>query len=168
MQYCIWILPEGKAQETLAGVIHRLAKKYHGPIFEPHLTLLSPIPDKKEVVIEKANEIAKSIRPFKLTTTSINYISTTYFQCLFVRVKTTTPLTEAAMLARKLFSIKSFFVPHISLFYGNFDIKKREEIAREINLPNLSFKADKLIVTPAGESVPNPKDWVHLAQIPLR
>lgn len=164
MQYCIWILPQGKTQETLKRVVAALAKKYHGPVFEPHLTLLSPIPENKEVVIQKANEIAKSISPFKLATTTMDY-STTYFQCLFVRVQTTRTLIEAAMLARKRFSVSSFFVPHISLFYGNIDIRKREEIAREVNLPTLTFKADKLIITPAGESVPDTKHWNHLSEI---
>lgn len=167
MQYCIWILPQGKTQETLKKVVKALAKKYHGPIFEPHLTLLYPIPEKKEIVIDKANKIAKTAHSFKLTTSTIDY-GTTYFQCAFIRVKATKPLIEAAMLARKLFSINSFFVPHISLFYGNLDVKKREKMAREIKLPNLIFKADKLIVAPAGESVPDPKDWVHLAEIKLR
>ena len=126
MQYSIWILSEGKAQETLAGVIHRLAKKYQGPIFEPHLTLLSPIPEKKEVVIEKAVEIAKSFSPYKLTTTSIDY-GTTYFQCVFVRVKATKPLIETAMLTQKLFGINKLFIPHITLFYGNVDLETRKK-----------------------------------------
>ncbi|MEK7111877.1 MAG: hypothetical protein AAB875_00970 [Patescibacteria group bacterium] len=166
MQYSIWILLEGKAQETLKKIVNQLSIKYGGPAFEPHLTLLSPIPGKKEAVIEKANEIAKIVRPFKLTTTNVDY-GETYFRSVFIRVNTSKPLIDAAMFARTLFGINSIFVSHISLFYGNVDIKTREEIAKSVKLPNLTFKAEKIVVTPAGGSVSDPKDWHHLAEIPL-
>ena len=166
MQYSIWIPIQGKTGQNLTSLVKRLANKYHGPVFEPHLTLLSPIPQKKGVVIKKTIEISKVVRPFKLTTANIDY-GNTYFQCVFIRVNTSKPLMETVRFARTHFGIKSTFVPHISLFYGNVDIKTRAEIARSVKLPNLSFIAGKIVVTPAGESLPNPKDWHHLAQIPF-
>ena len=166
MQYSIWIPIQGKAGQTLTDLVKRLAKKYHGPVFEPHLTLLSPIPQQKELVIEKANEIARSISPFKLTTANIDY-GNTYFQCVFIKVNTSKPLIKAAIFTRTLFGINSIFVPHISLFYGKVTVKTRVEILKSVNLPNLSFIAEKIVVAPAGESVPDPKDWKHLAEIPL-
>jgi len=167
MQYSIWIPIQGKAGQTLTDLVKRLAKKYNGPVFEPHLTLLSPIPEKKETVIEKANEIAKSINLFKLTTANIDY-GNTYFQCVFIKVNTSKPLIETALFARTLFGINSTFIPHISLFYGKVTDKTREGILKSVKLPKLSFIAEKIVVAPAGESAPDPKDWTHLAEIPLQ
>ncbi|KKT58593.1 MAG: hypothetical protein UX91_C0006G0130 [Candidatus Amesbacteria bacterium GW2011_GWB1_47_19] len=58
-----------------------------------------------------------------------------------------------------------YFEPHMSLIYGDHQMKLREKIASEVKLPaNLSFKVKKLVVTPCTN---DPKDWIHLAEINL-
>ena len=158
------ITAQGNTQRRLEAVVKDLSKKFKGPNFEPHMTLLGPIPEGKEAVIRKAGILARKIAPFKLTLGDIDY-SSTYFQCVFVRVKTSIPLLEARMEAQKAFNIGSFFMPHISLYYGNVSPKVRQKIAKSIKLPNLSFVVDRLIVTPATL---DPSKWKHLAEIPLK
>lgn len=128
------------------------------------MTLFGPIPEDKEEVIRKTKAIAKRIVPFKLTLGEVDY-SSTYFQCVFVRVKTSLSLLEARMNLQKTFKIDTFFMPHISLYYGNIEPEVREKIAKAIKLSKLSFKVDKLIITPATEDT---SKWRHLAEIPLQ
>ena len=161
--FSLWVTAQGNTQKRLEAVVKDLSKKFKGPNFEPHMTLLGPIPEGKEEVIRKAQIFARKIAPFKLTLGNVDY-SSTYFQCVFIRVKTSIPLLEARMAAQKAFNIGSLFMPHISLYYGDVSPKVREKIAKSIKLPNLSFIVDRIIVTPATL---DPSKWKHLAEIPL-
>lgn len=162
-RFSLWITPRGNTQKRLEAVVKNLSKKFKGPNFEPHMTLLGPIPEGKEEITRKAQILARKIAPFKLTLGNIDY-SSTYFQCVFIRVKTSPPLLEARMATQKAFNIGSFFMPHISLYYGDVSPKVREKISKSIKLPHLSFIVDRLIVTPATLA---PSKWRHVAAIPL-
>jgi len=162
--FSLWITPQGNTQKRLKAVVKDLSKKFKGPIFEPHTTLLGPILEDEDEVVRKTQALARKIAPFKLTLGDVDY-SSTYFQCVFVRVKTSVPLLEARMEAQKAFNINSFFMPHMSLYYGNTEPEVREKIAESVKLPNLSFIVDRLIVTPASS---DPSKWKHLAEIPLK
>jgi hypothetical protein len=161
--YSIWITASGKNQKILEKLVSELAKDYGGPLFEPHMTLLGPINQSKKEVIKKTKKLAKTHASFELEIGEIDY-STTYFQCVFARVKTNQHLIELRMKAQEIFNIDSFFMPHISLFYGNVESHIRARITRKIKLPKIKFVADKLIVTPATD---DPSTWEHLAEIKL-
>ncbi|HJX59385.1 MAG TPA: 2'-5' RNA ligase family protein [Patescibacteria group bacterium] len=161
--YSLWITPNGEAKATLDSSVKDLSAKFHGPTFEPHMTLLGPIYGEIDEIVAKAGLLAKQIKPFQVSLGQIDF-STTYFQCVFVRVQTGTSLLTARSFAQKTFNDTTVFMPHISLYYGNDDIGQRKNIAKSINLPRLEFLADKIIVTPATQ---NPQEWEHLAEIPL-
>lgn len=160
-EYSLWITPQGESKSRLESVIKDANSKFNGPDFEPHMTLLGPIPLDKEEIIEKTKIIVDKIAPFGLALGKVDY-SSTYFQCVFVRVKTSVPLLEARMAAQEIFNIKSFFMPHISLFYGNVTPKERSEIANNFKIPEISFVVDRLILTPATLE---PSEWEHTAEI---
>lgn len=162
-RFSLWVTARGNTQKRLEAVVKDLSKKFKGPNFEPHMTLLGPIPEGKEEVIKKAQIFARKIAPFKLTLGNVDY-SSTYFQCVFVRVMTSRPLLEARMTAQKVFNIDSLFMPHISLYYGDVSPKVREKIVKSVKLPKLSFMVDKIIVTPATNDT---SKWKHLAEISL-
>lgn len=164
--YSIWITLPDAARSRLTKIVNDLSKKYGGPTFEPHMTIVVNTNDTLENVVSKTKSIAKNTKAFELELGNIDY-STTYFQCVFVRAKTSVPLINLATKAKEKFDISSFYMPHISLMYGNLDAEEKDKIARSIKLSTLKFKAEKLVITPAGESVPDPKDWKHLAEIPL-
>lgn len=43
-------------------------------------------------------------------------------------------------------------------------MQTREKVCREIELPEISFTAEGIVVV---QRVPDPQDWQHLAEIPL-
>lgn len=163
--YSLLIIPPPEIKVILEKIILQLSNKYKGPKFEAHMTFLGRIDSNEKAIIEKTKELAQQIKPLFLTLGEISF-SNTYFQSVFVRLKSTAELMDANLKAKEIFQIDDrVFMPHISLFYGNHSMELREKIVSEIELPpNLSFTADKIVVTPDTD---NPADWKHLAKINL-
>lgn len=163
--YTIWIVPSPSIKKDLDKIIIKLAKKYKSPIFEPHMTLLGDIEIDEKTMIEKAKILASKLKSFSLELGEISF-STTYFQSVFIRVKSTAKLMEANLKAKEIFGRENkVFMPHMSLLYGEQEMKLREKIIPTIKLPkNKIFIVDKIVVVP---STKDPKEWKHLAEIPL-
>lgn len=165
--FSIWLTFPQDIKQQLETVVRSLAEKHKSPIFEPHITLISQVTGTEEHVTNQVKVLAKNTKAFNLGLTDVDY-STTYYQSVFVRITTSLPLIKLRMQAQKIFDIDGFYMPHTSLVYGNFPPKVREKIAKSIKLPRLKFKVDTLVVTPSGESVKSPQDWIHLASISLK
>lgn len=161
--YSLWIIPSPDTKKRLKKIIIDLSKKYDGPVFEPHMTLLGNIHSEESECVKNTKVLASQIKPFTVSFGDISF-STTYFQSVFLRIKSSAKLMEVNLKAKKLFNIKNnVFMPHISLLYGDHEMKIREKISSRIHLPtNLSFKVNQIVVTP---STPNPSEWKHLAEI---
>jgi len=118
----------------------------------------------EEEILAQTKQLAKIISPFTASVTEISF-STTYYQAVFARIKSSAPLMEASQNSTKRFGLATtVFMPHISLLYGDMDMQTREKIVSEVFLPRLSFEVNTLIIT---ESTPDPKDWKHVLDIPL-
>lgn len=164
-RYTLWVVPAEPVKSILQKIILDLSKKYKTPNFEPHMTLLGDIEVSEEEILAGTKKLASMLKPFNLALGEVSF-STTYFQSVFVRVKSNAKLMQANLLAKQIFNLpNNLFMPHVSLMYGVDDMETREKIAAEIKLPaDLSFQADKIIIIPTTK---DPKDWHHLAEIPL-
>ena len=163
--YTIWIVPSPSLRKDLEKIISKLAKKYKAPIFEPHMTLLGDTEIDEKNMIEKAKILASRLKTFPIELGEISF-STTYFQSVFVRVDCTAKLMEANLKAKEIYKRENYvFMPHMSLLYGDQEMTVREKIMTTIKLPkNTKFMVDKIVVVP---STKDPKEWEHLAEIPL-
>ena len=165
MSYTLWLLPKEVAvKDYLSTVVKDLASKYEGPEFEPHATLLGDQLFELKDLTEKCTQVAQQTKPFTVQTGSIEY-STTYYQCVFVRLKPTPQLMELYDTAKKTFGLTnpSVFMPHISLFYGNVPYVQRQQIVDSLSLKPLSFTIDSITITPGGEHPPS--EWEHMAEL---
>ena len=163
MKYSLWLIPNNPVYSKLKFVVDGLAASHNNPAFEPHLTLIGDIEGEIPEINEKMQSLVDTAKDLELTLSEVS-ISTTFFQSVFVRVKSTAALMQLNMDAKKLFNLENnFFMPHISLFYGG-SLKEREKLASEINIEKEIFKISKLILAPVTE---DPKDWKTLAEIRL-
>lgn len=162
-RYSLWLLPDEQVSQVLAAVINDVAMQYQAPVFEPHATLLGEVRIEFSELESKTRQLATQIKPFRVTLGEVA-VSTTYFQSVFVRLKTSLELMVAHMKAQELVEARpnTVFMPHMSLAYGDFPIKTRVEIAQQIRLQDHSFEVDRVVITP---STPDPNDWQHLAEI---
>lgn len=162
MQYSIWIISPKPVYTHLKDIIDQLSKKYNGPVFEPHMTLLGNIESDLPEIEKKVKELASSITNLKLSLGPVSF-STTYFQSVFVRVNSIAQLMQLNLEAKRLFCRENdVFMPHMSLLYGNHDMAIREEAASKIKLSQQSFIVNEFIITPATS---NPSEWEHSATI---
>lgn len=165
MMYSIVIIPHEPIFNQLKKIIDKLALEFNGPLFEPHMTLIGNIDMDLPQVEQKVKILASQIDKLDLSLGEISF-STTYFQNVFIRVNSTHQLLEININAKKLFGIKNnVFMPHISLLYGNQDMKKREEAASKVKITPVSFVVNKFIVLPLN---PDPKKWIHVLETPFK
>jgi 2'-5' RNA ligase len=158
-RFSLWLIPPSKIKKQLEVVVQQLSQTHNAPNFEPHLTLLGDFEGNQNEVIKKTELLAKSLEPLTLTLEQVSF-STTYYQSVFIRVKATAELMEANLKAKDIFGLpNTLFMPHISLLYGDFDMKTKEEAAKSVMLPTISFAVKSIELTP---STPNPSEWIHL------
>lgn len=155
-----WLLPPKKIQAIYQPLTT--------PRFEPHITLTTAVVLKGEnkSILQIIEAVVKNLRPIPVELTEVS-VSTTYFQCVFARVKPTLELLQVHQLVRSALrhSDLSMYVPHMSLVYGNISLEQRFKIAQEIKLPVTKFIADRISAINAGSL--NPKTWKQIAAFKL-
>lgn len=164
MKYSIWIIPPQPLFNELNEIIKNLSAEYNGPVFESHMTILGSI-DRELSDIQKAVEIAaEHTKKLNLTLGPVSF-STTYFQSVLVRVNSTAQLMQLNLDVKKILNVENnVFMPHISLMYGNHDMKTREDVATTVKLQDTSFVASEIVIIPEK---PEPSEWKPVVTIPL-
>lgn len=162
--YTLWLLPTGFSYNKFSSLIKRLAEENKAPIFYPHITLLGEIEQTELEVINKTKKLVLGQKPFPVTLTNIDY-EDYYFRTLFVRAKITKPLLDLHNKAKKVFNMKAVpYMPHLSLLYGDFPVKVKEKIIKEIGKNQTAdFTVNKVILMKGGEI----KNWITINEFPF-
>ena len=131
--YSLWLMPTGEVYETFSGLITHLAQAYHGPVFEPHVTLLGGVRQAEDEILRKAEELVSGQPPFSISVRIVDYHDV-YFRALFVRAERTDPLQTLYTRAKALFAMPDLpdYLPHLSLLYGNVPPSVKEHIIQAI------------------------------------
>lgn len=165
-KYGFWIFPENELYQEIESIIRKYSTAHKTPFFPPHLTIHGVVDSTDTKVIETTQGAVKNIQPFELELGDVEF-SNTYFQSIFVRVKTSAKLLSAHMAISQGFGITEpkTYMPHISLVYGDFPMSKREKIAAEITLRNRKFTASKITIVRADTA--DPADWDTVGTVKL-
>ncbi len=145
--YHLFFEPTGEAATLLSDTIQSLSAEYGGPIFAPHLTLLTTIPEaNEEELIEKSRALASNFVPFTLTLSGFA-AEETYFRTLYMTVQNADEVADYHMQARAVFGGDDAgpYVPHVSLLYGMYEVKRKQQsIARLEQMLPVSFSLSSL------------------------
>ena len=164
MKYSIWVIPPEPVFTRLSEIITDLSLRYKSPLFKPHMTVLGSIDQELNKIKEAVEKVAANNGDLKLSLGPISF-STTYFQSVFVRINSTAKLIQLNLDIKKLLHIENnVYMPHISLIYGNHDMKIRDEIATKIQLQNFVFTANEIVVIPDDAE---PSKWKPIVTVPL-
>lgn len=164
-KYGFWVIPENEFYQELKEIITLYSKKYDAPAFVPHMAIfINQIAPTNEQVVNKVRQAANVTKPFAVSIGDVEF-STTYFQCVFARVRTNAHLLNAHLTLKNAFNIDEeiVYMPHTSLVYGNFDMMTREKIASEIYLKNTQFMANKITIVRMDTR--DLKDWDMVEQV---
>jgi 2'-5' RNA ligase len=157
-KFSFWLIPENDLYQELEQVIVENAEKSSSPVFVPHVTLHGPVVSTDKQVVVDVRRAISEIKPFEVQVGDAEF-STTYFQCVFARIRTSAELLNAHLALRNSLGVEEdhVFMPHASLVYGDFDMKIRERIAKEIKLKITHFMASKITIVRADSA--DPKEW---------
>lgn len=117
-KYSIWMIPENGVFQKFRQIIEELGETHGGPVFDPHITLLSGIRG-DQVRLERTKDILKEdILPLKVKLNKVEF-QDVYFRSMYLKVEDNNILKSAYEKACKLFRKKpAEFFPHLSLIYG--------------------------------------------------
>ncbi len=165
--YTLWLVPKGVIYKKFSGLIKNLAKKYDGPIFEPHVTLIGDLAvgdliGSEKRLIALTQQLASAQKPFSVTLKQIDY-ENYYFRTLIVKALKTKPLLSLQEKAKKIFGVEnaSPYMPHLSLLYGLYPVKIKEQIISEIGRnQNSKFIVSSLVLLKGGKV----EDWKMIGE----
>lgn len=163
--YVLWLVPSANTSKPLQKIINDLSKKYHSPVFEPHITLLGNISCDLETMIQRTKILVSKLKPFSISLGEISF-GTTYFKSVFIKVKINEALMNVNLIAKEIFKVENKnFMPHLSLVYSNNTVDERKNIISKITLSkDINFKIEKIIVLPYSD---NPNEFTHIVEFQL-
>jgi len=154
MQYTIWLVPSEPVYSQLKTIIDKLSQEYDSPTFQPHLTILEHIEMDPSEIKQKLETLNKDLAGLELSLGPISF-STTSARCVFVRVDSTAKLMQLNLDAKKLFGFENdVFMPHISLMYGDCDMKTREKATKQIHISPTTFTVKEFVLVPSNSLPP--------------
>lgn len=163
--YTLWLVPKEPVYSRFSKLITNLAKKYGGPLFEPHVTLLGELTLSEKRLIFLIEKLVEKQKPFTITLNKIAY-EDYYFRTLIVKALKTRPLLALHQKAKKIFEVKntSPYMPHLSLLYGIYPLELKKEIIARIgkNQP-AKFKVHSLVLLKGGKV----EDWKIVKEFPF-
>ena len=153
-----WLVPKKEEKDYFQKIIDRLALKYDGPSFEPHVTIYAGRSN-IENVISVAEEIAKNANEICMKITGISY-SDVISKTLFVTFEDSKELTILSDELKEKSKNPSDYklAPHLSLLYKKLKESTKKELAREINLSYETVKLDEFVVVSADTGVETKED----------
>lgn len=165
--FSIWLMPTGKINDELSKMIFQLSRQFMTPVFPPHMTLLGQLTGEEKELSSQTQHLASHICPFQVNLTTVDYLDA-YFRCLFLRVEETIDLLTTHQEARRIFRRESDpkFLPHLSLIYGYFENRTKEQIIASIGRDfNQWFDVSQIhLFSTTGE----PKDWYRVQAYDLQ
>ncbi|WWC68887.1 uncharacterized protein I206_102823 [Kwoniella pini CBS 10737] len=142
--YALWLVPTIQEQkDQFQNLIKELASfEEPSPIFQPHITLLHPIPlsTKLNEIHLKLKESIKSISSkYSLNEFEVKLNKAQkgekYYQSVLSPVIPSNTLLELRKEIENQFNLKNLpnYFPHLSLFYGGIKSNRRDELAEIAN-----------------------------------
>ena len=159
-------MPAGDALNHLRCVVEGLAETHSGPVFTPHVTLLSGLAADEASLIETNRRLAAGLEPFTLDLT-VPEAGTTFFQCIYMRVAEDPLLSRTRQAAAEAFALPADdYMPHLSLYYGDVSLERRAIILATVPAKSkCSFPVESIQLIRADSE--RPVDWHCVDEAPL-
>ena len=148
--HCIWLTFD---VSNLTEIITKLARKYNGPVFLPHCTLVG----KTDVSLQKMKSaiinLMSNYKPIEIHPEKIDY--TDYlWRALYIELKEKQILTKWHEDICDLLSINydQDFLPHISLMYNSVSHREKKKISGNIQLKKF-YKINSIQIVDCSEEV---------------
>ena len=162
----IWFGFSHKDTQYIKKIKNIVNKKFKGPKFDPHLTIIGPFLNLDKIEIERLIKISKKIKKFKIKLEKYK-ATKEKFMSLFIQVKKTKKLLFERTKLYKIRYLrqKKKYNPHISLYYGNKNKQEKAKIIKKLPKLKKSIIIDKLFIVDVNEII---NKWKIIKTIKLR
>lgn len=164
IRVAVWIPPSGDAIDAINKLMRKARETFDGPVFKPHLTLLSGIETTTADAQAKLRKLALAVPPVTIELGRIDWREE-YFRALFIAATPNPELAVAKAAAHEIFEMNppEPFEPHVSLAYGKLDEAAREAFVQSAGSLDIFFRAEKLQLVTAARGIPT-SEWQVLAE----
>ena len=133
LSYSVWGNFENKTKLSLEKLKSKVNDSFKSPKFPIHLTISSHFKGKEIEIIKKLNLASKKIKKFTIETNNYDFRNK-FFQSIYIKVKLSKQLKSKKKLIDELLNAKkTFYHPHISLYYGNLSNTDKKKIISNLN-----------------------------------
>ena len=150
----IWCEFSSTDLDYLSKIQNTVQNKLRGPKFKIHLTLAGPFQNIDNSSVKVIKKYCNQHSPIAVNSHSYSY-KENFFQSLFISLdksKELEDIREAMFKINGQNLIKSFF-PHISLSYGIFQTKIKENLITTLPRLKSSFTIDKISLVEINEDI---------------
>ena len=148
--YCIWLTFDST---DLPEIILELARKYNGPVFQPHCTLLgrtsvSLLRIKSVITNLNINSNLSELHPEKISFQNKLYCAL-YIEVIEKQILTTIHKDICDRLSTKY---DKNYLPHISLMYNNVSFREKKRLSEKIKLKS-AYIPNSIQIIDCGDNV---------------
>ena len=152
--YWVWGLFSSKDKFFLNEIKAKVQRKLKGPFFETHITLAGPYLNIDNIFLNKLNTFAESYSSIMLNVGGYDF-KQEIFESFYISIKSSPRLKE---LRRNIYELNNFdlannYNPHISLAYGNHEIKEKKELISSLPILNKQIQISKIALIKVDEDI---------------
>ena len=152
--YWTWGLFSSKDRFFLNEIKAKVQSKLKSPFFETHITLTGPYLNIDDIFFNKLKIFAENNPAIILDVCGYGF-KQEIFKSFYIPVENTLSLKE---LRRNIYELNNFdiannYSPHISLSYGNHEIKEKKELITNLPELNKTILMSKIALVEVDENI---------------
>ena len=153
--YWIWGQFNTNTTDTIDSLYKEINKKLNGPNFDIHLTIAGPFNYDEDLQKETFEERSSNFNEINLQLKGIDETDE-FFRSIFITIAENKNLNDLKYYIDKNFHIDALeYFPHISLFYGIEETATKNEIIKNLKIPDNAVM-DKISIVKVDEEI---KSW---------
>ena len=155
-EYYIWGLFENRDAIYLNKLKDEIQVKLLSLRFDLHITLAGPYLNLNSDFSEKLKNFCKNNHPIILEVKGLDYTNE-IFKSFYLSINQSDQLKNFRSNINKIesFELNKFFLPHISLAYGNHKINEKKRLISKITKLNKSIKISKIGLVEINDDIKN-------------
>ena len=152
--YWLWGLFPSKDKSFLNEIKAKVQSKLKSPIFDTHITLAGPYLNIDNIFLNKLKNFAENNSAITLNVGGYEF-KQEIFKSFYISIENSQQLKE---LRRNIYKLNDFdlvnnYSPHISLSYGNHEIKEKKELISNLPEFNKQIRMSSLALVEVNEDV---------------
>ena len=152
--YWIWGLFPYKETNLLNEIKAKVQSQLKSPVFETHITLTGPYLNIDKTFLNKLKTFVESNSVIILNIDGYDF-KQEMFKSFYISVENSRNLKELRKNIYKLnkFDLGNNYYPHISLSYGNHEIKEKKLLISKLPEFNKQIKMSKIAIVEVNEDI---------------